>query len=423
MSLPLDAPQRPEEVDLGELDFWALTAEERDRAFAVLREQAPLSRHRPLEDILGLDESQRTEYWAIVRYEDVRAISRDPATFCPGQGVQFADVPEALLEATQSFLAMDAPRHTKLRGLVSQAFTPRQIARIEAGIKENAKLIVQQAAPTGGGDFVELIGKRLPLVTISDMIGVPEADRERVVNAADTLVTAADPEVLQGREPLAVLGQAVWTLTEFATALAEERERKPTDDLMSALVAAEIDGDRLTTAEIAAFFVLLSVAGNDTTRHTSSHTMRALTQSPDQRALLLKDLDARLPIAVEEFVRWATPVLTFRRTTTREVKLHGQTLPAGEKVVLFYHSANRDERAFADPWRFDVTRDPNHHVGFGGGGPHYCLGASLARSQLRALFRELLSTLPDIEAGAPELHRNSFIHGVKRMKCSFTPRA
>ncbi|HEY1689224.1 MAG TPA: cytochrome P450, partial [Solirubrobacteraceae bacterium] len=162
---------------------------------------------------------------------------------------------------------------------------------------------------------------------------------------------------------------------------------------------------------------------NDTTRHTTSHAMRALTLNPDQRQALIDDPDARLPDAVEEFVRWATPVLTFRRTTTRQVELHGQVLDPGEKVVLFYHSANRDERAFTDPWRFDVTRDPNHHVGFGGGGPHYCLGASLARSQLRALFGELLSRLPDIEAAEPELHRNSFIHGVKRMQCSFTPSA
>jgi cytochrome P450 len=168
--------------------------------------------------------------------------------------------------------------------------------------------------------------------------------------------------------------------------------------------------------------VLLSVAGNDTTRHTSSHTMRALTLNPEQRQLLLDDLDGRLPLAVEEFVRWATPVMTFRRTTTREVELHGQHIDAGEKVVLFYHSANRDERAFKDPWSFDIARDPNRHLGFGGGGPHYCLGASLARTQLRALFGELLRTIPDIQAGEPELFRNAFIHGVKRMECSFTAR-
>jgi cytochrome P450 len=192
---------------------------------------------------------------------------------------------------------------------------------------------------------------------------------------------------------------------------------------MTALVQAELEGERLTRAEIAAFFVLLSVAGNDTTRHTTSHGMRALTLHPDQRQLLLEDLDGRLPVAVEELVRWATPVMTFRRTTTREVELHGQRLGAGEKVVLFYSSANRDERAFDDPWRFDLLREPNRHLGFGGGGPHYCLGASLARTQLRAIFGEALRVMPDIEANAPELMRSAFIHGVKRMECSFTPRA
>lgn len=408
------------ELDLGSLDFWRRPAEVRDEAFAALRREAPVSHHPPPQGILGLAERDERGYWAVVTYDDVRAISRDPATSCSGEGVQFADAPPELLEASQSFLAMDAPRHTKLRGLVSSAFTPRQVARIEAGIRANARRIVHAAAPTGGGDFVELIAKRLPLVTISDMIGVPDADRERVVEAADTLVMASDPEVFGDRDPVQVLGEALWTLHEFASGLAADREREPADDLMTALVQAEVEGASLTHAEIAAFFVLLSVAGNDTTRHTTSHAMRALTANPAQRDLLRADLDGRMPTAVEEFVRWASPVLTFRRTPTRDVELRGERIAAGEKVVLFYHSANRDDRAFTDPWRFDVTREPNHHVGFGGGGPHYCLGASLARSQLRALFGELLRRLPDIEVGEPELVRSNFIHGVKRMPCSFT---
>jgi cytochrome P450 len=411
-------PQIPD-VDLGALDFWGQPAEERDRYFALLREERPLSQHEPPEDILGLPDEGRQSYWAVVRYEDVRAISRDPKTFCSGQGTQFGDAPPEFLEASMSFLAMDAPRHTKLRGLVSAAFTPRQVARIEDGIALNAKRIVEEAAPTGGGDFVELIAKRLPLVTISDMIGVPEADRERVVAAADLLVTTSDPEAFGERPPIEVLGEALWTLTAFAKELAAHRERDPGEDLMTGLVQAEVDGDRLTHDEIAAFFVLLSVAGNDTTRHTTSHAMRALTVNPDQRAALLEDPGERLPAAVEEFVRWASPVLTFRRTTTRPVELHGRELPTGEKVVLFYHSANRDERAFEDPWRFDIARDPNRHLGFGGGGPHYCLGASLARTQLRSIFGELMRVMPDIEAGEPELLRSAFVHGVKRMECTF----
>jgi cytochrome P450 len=183
---------RLDELDLGSLEFWDQPAEVRDHAFALLRRDAPVSQHQPLEDILGVTERDERGYWAIVRYEDIRTVSRDPATFCSGQGTQFGDAPQELLEATQSFLAMDAPRHTKLRGLVSSAFTPRQVKRIEDGIHANARLVVEEAAPTGGGDFVELIAKRLPLITISDMIGVPESDREEVVRNADTLVTVSD---------------------------------------------------------------------------------------------------------------------------------------------------------------------------------------------------------------------------------------
>jgi cytochrome P450 len=411
------------DVDLGSLEFWGRPAEERDVYFAWLREHAPISRHEPPEDLLGLPDQGRQSYWAIVRYEDVRNISRDTRTFCSGQGTQFADAPPEFLEASMSFLAMDAPRHTKLRGLVSAAFTPRQVARIEEGIRENARRIVEEAAPTGGGDFVELIAKRLPLVTISQMIGVPERDRERIVAAADLLVTMSDPEVFGERPPIEVVGEALWTLTQFATELAAHREVNPGEDLMTGLVQAEVDGERLTHAEIAAFFVLLSVAGNDTTRHTTSHAMRALSTNGDQRALLLENPEDQLQVGVEEFIRWASPVLTFRRTTTGSTELHGQKLPEGEKIVLFYHSANRDERAFEDPWRFDVTREPNRHLGFGGGGPHYCLGASLARAQLRAIFAEILRVMPDIEVGEPELLRSAFVHGVKRMPCSFRARA
>ncbi len=422
---PVDASEvgKLPDADLGSLEFWGRPAEERDRYFEALRRDAPISRHEPPEDILGLPDQGRMHYWAIVRYDDIRRISRDPATFRSGEGVQFADAPPEMLEASQSFLAMDAPRHGTLRGLVSSAFTPRQVARIDAGIRVNAREIVADAAACGVGDFVELIAKRLPLQTISDMLGVPEADRERVMDAADTLIAAADPEVFGDRQPIEVLGGALWTLTEFATELAKHREQHPGEDLMTALVQAEIDGERLTHAEIAAFLVLLSVAGNDTTRHTTSHAIRALTLNPDQRKLLLDDLDARLPGAVEEFVRWASPVMTFRRTTSREVELHGQTLPPGEKVVLFYHSGNRDERVFDRPWDFQVMRDPNRHLGFGGGGPHYCMGASLARTQLHAIFGEMLRVMPDIEAGEPELLRSAFIHGIKRMPCTFAAHA
>ena len=327
----------PASINTSSLGSGSSPEEERDEAFAVLRREAPAMAMPPLEPELAvIAQENPTGYRAIVRHADIKAISRDAKTYSSAAGVLADDAPLEIREATLSFISMDAPRHTKLRGLVSSAFTPRQIARIEEGIRRHAKAIVAEAAPTGGGDFVKLIAKRLPLQTISDMIGVPEADRERIVNAADAIVSVGDESFTAGREPMQVLGEAIWTLSQFATEMAEHREKNPGDDLMTALVQAEIDGDRLTHAEISAWFVLLSVAGNDTTRHTTSHAMRALTLHPDQRALLTEDLDARLPAAVEEFVRWATPVLHFRRTTTRPVELHGEQLEEGEKVVLFY---------------------------------------------------------------------------------------
>ncbi len=255
----------------------------------------------------------------------------------------------------------------------------------------------------------------------SDMVGVPAAEREAVVHAADQLVSWNDPEVVGDSTPLEFLVKGLMTLTAAANEMAERRRSEPADDLMTALVQAEVDGERLDDGEISAFFVLLAVAANDTTRHATSHGLHALTRFPDQRALLLQDLDGRLETAVEEIVRWASPVMTFRRTATRDAEVGGQAIAEGERVVMFYEAANRDEEAFDDPHRFDVLRSPNQHVGFGGGGIHYCLGASLARTMLRSIFAELLTRLPDLQTGEPEPLVGNFIHGIKRMPCTFTP--
>lgn len=357
-------------------------------------------------------------FWAVVRYEDVRTVSRDPDTFCSGRGVMFEDVPQDLLEASQSFLATDDPRHKTLRGLVAAAFKPRQVHQLEDGIRADARQIVAEIEESEAGDFVERIAKRLPLMTIMRMLGVPEADQERLVHHADAAVSWNDPDYLQGREPLAVAAEAMGVLHGAASELCAQRERTPQDDLLTALVQAEVDGERLARAEIAAFFVLLSVAGNDTTRHTTSHAMLALSTHPAQRQLLVEDLRGGIDAAVEEFVRWATPVMTFRRTATRDAEISGQAIDEGEKVVLFYSSANRDEGAFESPERFDVRRDPNRHVGFGGGGPHFCMGASLARTQLRALFTELLTNFPDLEVDEPKYLVGNFVNGVSKLSMS-----
>jgi cytochrome P450 len=340
--------------------------------------------------------------------------------FLSGKGVIFENVPEELLEASQSFLAMDPPRHTFLRKLVSAAFTPRQVRRIEDSIQANAKAIVEELKAAGSGsDFVEQCAKELPIRTLSDMVGIPESDRQRVEHAADAMVSWADPVYLNGRHPMEVLFEAQTTVHQVAFALAAERREHPGDDLFSSLVTAEVDGDRLADADIAAFFVLLAVAANDTTRQTTSHALKALTDFPDQRAWLLEDFDNRIGGAIEEFIRWGTPVMTFRRTAATDFEVSGQTIRAGEKVVMFYPSGNWDTEVFEHPERLDLSRSPNPHVGFGGGGVHFCLGAHVARAQLRAIFGELLRQLPDIQAGEPVYVPGNFIHGIRSMPCTF----
>jgi cytochrome P450 len=406
-------------IDLSSRAFWATTAADREVSFTALRAERPVSWHRPVEDSLMPDPSD-PGYWAVTRHADIVTVSRDSETFISGKGVLFETVPEELLEASQSFLAMDPPRHTVLRKLAHAAFTPRQVRRIEDSIKVNARAIVGELRDAGSGaDFVEHCARELPIRTLSDMVGIPESDRDQVAHAADAMVSWADPSYLDGRNPLEVLVGSQMYLHQVAGALAADRRANPGDDLISSLVQAEVDGDRLTDAEVAAFFVLLAVAGNDTTRQTMSHAAKALTVFRDQRTWLAADFGDRIGSAVEEFVRWATPVMTFRRTAARDCELNGQPIGAGEKVVMFYSSGNFDERAFEEPGRFDLGRKPNPHVGFGGGGLHFCLGAHVARAQLRAIFGELLDQLPDFEAGDPSYVAGNFIHGVRSLPINF----
>ncbi len=408
-----------DEIDLSSRAFWSTTAADRERSFAVLRAERPVSWHPPVEEA-ALTDPDDPGFWAITRHVDIVTVSRTHEVFLSGKGVMFESYPEEVLESTQSFLAMDAPRHTKLRKLATAAFTPRQVRRIEDSIKANAKTIVEELRAAGSGaDFVEHCAKELPLRTLSDMMGIPDSERESVAHAADALVSTNDPVYLAGRDPMEVMFENVMYLHQVAGALAAQRRDHPGDDLFSSLVNANVDGDRLTDADVAAFFVLLSVAGNDTTRQTTSHALKALTDFPEQRAWLAEDFDSRIGMAVEEFIRYATPVMTFRRTAATDFELGGQTIGAGEKVAMFYASGNWDEAVFDQPDRFDLSRDPNPHVGFGGGGQHYCLGTHVARAQLRAIFGELLRQLPDFEAGNPEYLAGNFIHGIRAMPCTF----
>ncbi|HEV3360655.1 MAG TPA: cytochrome P450 [Pseudonocardiaceae bacterium] len=408
-----------DDIDLSSRAFWSTTAADREKTFALLRKERPVTWHPPVQDAL-LEDPDDPGYWAVVRHADIVAISRRNDVFVSGQGVLFENIPEEMLEASQSFLAMDPPRHTKIRKLVSAAFTPRQVARIEEAIRANAAEVVRELADAGSGaDFVEHCAKKLPLRTLSDMMGVPEDRRVATAEAANDLVAWADPVHLAGREPLDMILTSQVYLHQVAFELADERRTHPADDLMTNLVRAEVDGERLTDEEIAAFFVLLSVAGNDTTRQTTSHVLKALTDFPDQRAWLAADYDGRIGLALEEFLRWASPVMTFRRTAVAEVGLGGQRVLPGDKVVMFYPSGNWDTEAFADPNTFDLARDPNPHVAFGGGGVHFCLGSQVAKAQLRALFRELLRQLPEIRAGEPEYLAGNFVHAIRAMPCHF----
>jgi cytochrome P450 len=401
------------------LSFWEQTAEEREDSFKILRDERPVSWHPPLEG--GLMEAEQDGFWALSRHADVVEVSKTPETFCSGKGVMIEEVPEDLLEAAQSFLAMDAPRHAGLRRLVSVAFTPRQVAKIDEQIKAKAIQIVDDLLRHPEGDFVEQVSKQLPMWTIFEMIGLPPELRDEAAHHADGMVSWNDPDVAAGREPGEVLNDSLIGLITIAFEMVAQRRDNPLDDLMTNLVQAEVDGQRLTDEEIASFFVLLSVAGNDTTRNTMTLGMKALCDFPDQRKLLADDVAGLIEPAVEEFVRFATPVMTFRRTATRDVELHGQQIREGDWVVTLYSSANFDDREFANPTALDITRTPNRHVAFGGGGPHFCLGNMLARTQLRSLFGELARRAPNLTLGQPDYLVGNFVRAVKSVPYELNP--
>jgi cytochrome P450 len=419
-------PKLPASVDdirIDTLEFWTASAEEREGAFALLRRERPISFHEEFEPPPEMPLPRGPGYWAVTRHADVISASRRSDLFCSGQGVNIPDLPVELNEFFGSMIAMDDPRHARLRSIVSRGFTPKALARLQGDVERRAGGLIDAIIEKGECDFVRDLAAPLPLGIICDMMGIPESQNQFVFEQTNIILGLTDPEyVAPGTNPLIAALNAGKALTELMNELAAERRREPKNDLTSQLLNAEIDGETLTDQEIASFFVLLVVAGNETTRNAISHGMKALCDHPDERRVWAADFDAVASTAVEEIVRWASPVIHFRRTCTQDTELAGQKLRAGEKIVLWYNSANRDEAVFADPHRFDVTREPNEHVGFGGPGAHHCLGANLARREITVVFRELLRRLPDLEiTGAPELLRSNFIHGIKRMPCAFTP--
>lgn len=412
-------------LDVSTLAFWAQSSDDREKTFAELRRTRPVSWQAPAHSMLMPDPDD-PGFWALTRHADIRRVSRDHEVFSSSAeeygGVMLDLMPPDVLEATSSILMMDNPRHGLIRRLISSAFTPRRIGLIEDQIERQARQIVDDLASLGEADFVTAVSARLPMWTVSEMVGIDESLREDVTRAANELVAWNDAEQVDvDGDNLMVMLNAMGTLHNAAFDLCDRRRAKPEDDLISALVAAEVEGHRLTDEDIAAFFCLICVAGNDTTRQTTSIGMKALCDFPDQRALLMADFDQHITTAVDEFVRWASPVMTFRRTARVDVEVGGQQVLAGDKLLMLYPSGNRDDAVFADPYRFDIARTDNDHVGFGGGGVHYCLGSHVAKVQLRSIFRELLTRVPDLTVGEPEYLVSNFIHGIKRMPCRFTP--
>lgn len=418
-----DRPYDP--ADLSSPEFWAGTFEEREKTFAELRTHRPISWHRPVENGMFADPNDQG-FWAVVRHADLVEVTRRPGDFLSGKGITFESLPPEALDAAQGFIAMDPPRHTKIRRLMASAFTPKQLARIDEHIIANSRRIVDDAITKGGDngriDFVADVASLVPMNNICDMVGIPEEHRRTVAYESQFADGWRDPRLLQGADPLARVFQTIATVHGIAHELIAARRSKPENDLMTALVQAEVDGERLSDDDISSIFALLIIAGNDTTRQSISHGMKALTDFPDQRAWLMEDLEGRLPVAVEEIIRWATPIMTFRRTAARDTVLGGQHITEGDKVIMFYSSANRDPEVFDHPDRLDLSRWPIKHVAFGGGGIHHCLGAMLARRQITATFRELLTRLPDIHVvGEPELGNGNFFHTVMSMTAEFTP--
>jgi len=415
---PPDVPLA--DVNLGRRGFWSWDDDLRDGAFATLRREAPIK----FFDVPALPGFEAgAGHWALTRFDDVHHASRHPEVFSSlPASTTLAEIDPAVAEFGGSMINLDDPRHQRLRSIVNRAFTPKMVARIEESVRIRAQRLVADMVAEhhdGNADFVEAVSGPLPLQIICDMMGIPEEDESKVYHWTTVLLGAGDDEVAHDR---AELIQAILDLAAYGTELAEARRAHPRDDLTSNLVQAEVDGEKLTSAEIASFFILLAGAGNETTRNAISHGMVALSRYPDEKAKWWADFDGVAGTAVEEIVRWATPVIFMRRTLTADVELGGVRMHAGDKVSMWYNSANRDEAKFDNPWRFDVTRNPNPHFGYGAGGTHFCLGANLARREIRVAFEELRRQVPDIMAvDEPAILKSAFIHGIKRLRVGWAP--
>src|SRR5580704_5532851 len=390
-----------EGIDLSLMEFWGQPLEARHADFAKLRALGKPAHFVVPEGPLSVPGDG---YYAFVSHADVSAASRQPELFSSARGAT----------------SIDDPRHARLRRIVSRAFTPKMIKKFEEDVQRTAAGIVDELLVTGPCDFVQHVSARLPLKIICEMMGIGDEHYDMVLRNTNIILSGADPEFISENmdEAITQLLTAGKDLADLVTEIATDRAEHPQDDVITSLASANIDGEQLTPAELGSFFILLVVAGSETTRTAITHALNLLTEHPDQRELLLADIEGRLPGAVEEIVRYVSPVIWMRRSVTKDCTLNGHDYREGDKVVLFYWAANRDESVFADPGRFDITRSPNPHVGFGAAGPHFCLGAHLARREIRVMLGELLMRVPQIRAaGEPDRLLSSFINGIKHLPC------
>ena len=409
-TVPVDAAH-----NLAAPGFWALSEAERHRTFAALRRL-----DRP--QFFAEPGTTGKGFYAFVRHADVLAASKDADLFSSEPSVTTPPPPRWVRAVFgDSMVNMDGRRHTDLRRIVQRAFTPRRVALIEDSIRSVSTRLVDRVLEQRTTDFVSAVAAPLPTEVICDMLGIPPARRGMVlaqVTGSTELIGVEGDQRPRLRVPGRNLA-ALARLHLLVRTIGAQRRRQPAGDLISDLVTSDIDGERLNGRQLGAFFSLLLVAGIETTRNALAHGLRLLSEHPDQRALLMSDLDGRLDGAVEEILRHATPITQFRRNVTRDGEFRGLQLRRGDRVVLFYASACRDEQLFDDPDRFDITRQPNPHLAFGGTGPHYCLGAHLARQEMRILFRELLVRAPDVRAtGAPEYIPSNFDNRIRRLPFS-----
>jgi cytochrome P450 len=392
-------------------DFWLSPG--REAVFASLRREQPViwQDEPPTEWSPG-----GRGYWAVIRHAEVREVTRRHEEFVSGLGTELFELPPAVAETYSWLLNMDGERHTRIRAVAAAAFSPRRTAQLEAMVRRHATSVIDAARERGACDLATEVAEPFPLDVICDMMGVPESDRPELARLSRISVPLGDAEFGDFDDAL----RAAFDLIEYAKVLQRKRRRKPADDLLTDLMLAEVEGRQLSEDEVGSYFELLITAAIETTSTAISQGVLALARAPEQWARWRGDFAAFAPRAVEEILRWSTPIIHFRRTAKTDVPLAGADVRAGDKVVLFFHSANRDELVFDDPYRFDIARHPNPHLAFGGRGPHMCLGAHLARLELRVMFEELARRLPDFGGlGEPVLAHSMFINSVKSLPLVF----